>query len=78
MLASPPPGRRSNLFDSFHMGGFECSTHRLKGGRRLDLIEGTSHDALADSDYRQLSDLGIRTIRDGLRWHLIETAPGHY
>ena len=25
-----------------------------------------------------LSEHGIRTVRDGLRWHLIETSPGQY
>ena len=25
-----------------------------------------------------LAEHGIRTVRDGLRWHLIETAPGRY
>jgi hypothetical protein len=27
---------------------------------------------------RALAAHGIRTVRDGLRWHLIETAPGRY
>ena len=60
------------------MGGFECSTHRLKAGRRLDLLAASGHDSLAVSDYRQLAQFGIRTIRDGLRWHLIESSPGRY
>jgi beta-glucosidase/6-phospho-beta-glucosidase/beta-galactosidase len=29
-------------------------------------------------DYRQLKGLGLRTARDGLRWHLIERTPGRY
>ncbi len=72
--ASPAPG----LFQSFFMGGFECSTHRRRDGHRLDLIAGTRHDATARDDYRALAGHGIRTVRDGLRWHLIETAPGRY
>lgn len=32
----------------------------------------------APSDYRQLGGLGMRTFRDGLRWHLIEPSPNHY
>jgi len=60
------------------MGGFECSSHRRTGGERLDLIAATRHDALALQDYRQLRGHGIRTVRDGLRWHLIETADGRY
>jgi beta-glucosidase/6-phospho-beta-glucosidase/beta-galactosidase len=65
-------------FRSFFMGGFECSTHRLRSGRRLDVIAATSHDRLARADYRRLADVGMTTIRDGLRWHLIERTPGKY
>jgi beta-glucosidase/6-phospho-beta-glucosidase/beta-galactosidase len=32
----------------------------------------------AAADYRMLAEQGIRTVRDGLRWHLIEATPGHY
>jgi hypothetical protein len=66
------------LFDSFFMAGFECSTHRRHDGTRLDLIRATGHDTHVASDYRQCSELGIRTVRDGLRWHLIEASPGRY
>ena len=65
-------------FRSFFMGGFECSTHRHSSGRRLDVIAATSHDRLARQDYERLVDHGIKTVRDGLRWHLIETTPGVY
>jgi hypothetical protein len=66
------------LFQSFFMAGFECSSHRRPDGVRLDLIAATRHDRLALEDYRACTALGIRTARDGLRWHLIETAPGRY
>jgi len=66
------------IFDSFFMAGFECSSHRRKDGVRLDLIRATAHDRHALDDYRACAALGLRTIRDGLRWHLIETAPGIY
>ncbi len=60
------------------MGGFECSTHRTRAGRRLDLIAATKHDALALADYLRLREQGIRTAREGIRWHLIESRPGVY
>ena len=60
------------------MAGFECSSHRRPDGVRLDLIRGTAHDILALDDYRRCASLGLRTIRDGLRWHLIEERPGVY
>jgi beta-glucosidase/6-phospho-beta-glucosidase/beta-galactosidase len=67
-----------STFDSFFLGGFECSTHRRCDGARLDLIAATRHDRLAAGDYAELARHGIRTARDGLRWHLIETSPGRY
>ena len=70
-LASP-------LFHSFFVGGFECSNHRLPDGRRLDMLASTQHDRFAAKDYRLLQEYGIHTVRDGLRWHLIERKPGVY
>jgi beta-glucosidase/6-phospho-beta-glucosidase/beta-galactosidase len=69
---------RSDLFASFLIGGFECSTHRHQHGQRLDLVAATGHDKHAEADYRMLAEHGIRTVRDGLRWHLVERMPGHY
>ena len=60
------------------MAGFECSSHRRPDGVRLDLIAATAHDRLALEDYRSCSQFGLRTIRDGLRWHLIEREDGSY
>jgi beta-glucosidase/6-phospho-beta-glucosidase/beta-galactosidase len=65
-------------FASFFQAGFECSSHRRRDGVRLDLIRATSHDRHVASDYRQCAELGLRTLRDGLRWHLIEQVPGKY
>ena len=69
----------SEIFKSFFIGGFECSTHRRRGDHaRLDLIASTHHDRTAASDFSQLRGIGLRTVRDGLRWHLIESLPGYY
>lgn len=65
-------------FASFLLGGFEGSTHRRMDGRQLDVIAATRHDALAAEDYAFLRQAGLRTVRDALRWHLIETSPGRY
>lgn len=65
-------------FESFFMGGFECSSHRRRDGVRLDLIRATAHDKHVLRDYRQLKDLGFGTIRDGLRWHLVGRNPDKY
>lgn len=66
------------LFNSFFMAGFECSSHRRKDGVRLDLIRATAHDRHVFADYQRCAELGIYTIRDGLRWHLIERQRGEY
>jgi len=66
------------LFKSFFMGGFECSNHRRSDGRRLDLLAATGHDRWAAHDYAVLHRHGLHSVRDGLRWHLIEQAPGQY
>jgi beta-glucosidase/6-phospho-beta-glucosidase/beta-galactosidase len=65
-------------FDSFFQAGFECSSHRRRDGVRLDLIKATGHDRHALRDYRLCAQFGFRTIRDGVRWHLVEKAPGKY
>ena len=70
--------QQGSPFASFFQGGFECSSHRRRDGVRLDLIRATSHDKHVWQDYRQCAELGFRTLRDGLRWHLIEKAPGKY
>jgi hypothetical protein len=72
----PPYG--VSPFQSFFMGGFECSTHKRADGKRLDLIGATQHDVRARDDYQLLAAHGMRTIRDGVRWHLIEGQQGRY
>ena len=66
------------LFRSFFLGGFECSTHVRRDGRRLDVLASTGHDVHAVRDYTQLAGLGIRTAREGFRWHHVERRAGQY
>ena len=47
-------------------------------GQRLDLISSTRHDEFAFEDYSRLQEVGIRTARDGVRWHLIEKTRSRY
>jgi hypothetical protein len=70
--------RTRERFRSYFMGGFECSSQRRNDGRRLDMLQATGHDVHAESDYLALQAHGIRTVRDGIRWHLIEKSPGQY
>ncbi len=66
------------MFKSFFMAGFECSTHRLITGERLDLVAATQHDKHVQTDYLRMQTLGVMTVREGVRWHLVESTRGHY
>jgi beta-glucosidase/6-phospho-beta-glucosidase/beta-galactosidase len=74
----PPPREPgvSQLFRSFWIGGFESATHINKSGARIDMVSATQHDLQVDEDYARLVDWGIQTVREGVRWHLIESARG--
>jgi beta-glucosidase/6-phospho-beta-glucosidase/beta-galactosidase len=67
-----------NIFTSFFQAGFECASHRRRDAVRLDLLRATGHDRHVLRDYKQCKQLGFGTLRDGLRWHLIEKAAGRY
>lgn len=62
----------STLFNSFWLAGFESACHVNRAGQRLDMLAVTQHDRYAASDYARLARRGIRTVRDGVRWHLID------
>ncbi len=71
--------RREPLFASFWMAGFECSSQvHYRGRGRLDYTAELGHDERCSADYLLLEQFGIRTIRDGIRWHLIERQPGTF
>lgn len=66
------------LFDSFWMGGFESACQINTRGVRIDMLAATQHDAQVLEDYQLVRSVGIRTVRDGVRWPCVETSPGHY
>ena len=68
----------ARLFQSFFMGGFECTTHVGLRGYRHDVLHSTQHDSRTTADYLLLQQIGIRTVREGLRWNAIERRVGHY
>jgi beta-glucosidase/6-phospho-beta-glucosidase/beta-galactosidase len=42
------------------------------------MLAATGHDRFLAQDYARLPEHGIRTVREGIRWHLVESSPGHY
>lgn len=76
--SQPPLIAPSGLFNSFFLAGFESSSHRRRDRRRLDLLASTGHDVRAAEDYRLMAQYGMLTVRDGVRWHLIERRPHRY
>jgi beta-glucosidase/6-phospho-beta-glucosidase/beta-galactosidase len=69
---------RSNIFQSFWIAGFESACHINEHGHRLDMIAATQHDRFVDEDYARLQPFGMRTVRDTVRWHLVERRAGLY
>lgn len=67
-----------NLFQSFFLGGFECADMINKKRKRVDLLTATGHDQYTEEDYQLLLDLGIRTVREGIRWSVVEKEPFVY
>ncbi len=65
-------------FRSFWMAGFECSDKMNTYRKRVDLLTLTGHLELIDEDYRRLAQFGIKTVREGIRWSVIEKTPYTY
>ena len=60
------------------MAGFESACHITRHGQRLDMIAATQHDRFVEADYARLRDVGITSVRDTVRWNLVERGPGRY
>ena len=73
---SPPVAQpfmhRPSIFSSFWIAGFESACHITRQGHRLDMIAATQHDRFVEEDYVRLRQVGITSVRDTARWHLIE------
>jgi beta-glucosidase/6-phospho-beta-glucosidase/beta-galactosidase len=67
-----------SLFESFWLAGFESACHVTRAGQRLDMLAATQHDRFVDADYARLADVRIATVRDTIRWHLVEPTPGTF
>ena len=68
----------SNPFSSFRMAGFECTDQQNAFGNRVDFLSITGHIDRLQQDYALLGELGMRTVREGIRWSKVETKPYEY
>ncbi|HEX2533039.1 MAG TPA: amine oxidase, partial [Chitinophagaceae bacterium] len=67
-----------NPFKTFFIGGYECADIVNNRGNRVDLLKMTGHDTHVLEDYKRLAAAGIRTVREGIRWSVVEATPGVY
>lgn len=74
LLLFPP----KNPFKSFWMAGFECTDQINAFGNRVDFLEITGHLSQLDDDYKNLSVFGMKTVREGIRWSVVEKNPYQY
>jgi hypothetical protein len=65
-------------FQSFWMGGFECTDQLNSSGYRVDFLKVTNHLADINNDYKKLVSFGIITVREGIRWSQVEQRPYEY
>jgi hypothetical protein len=66
------------MFRSFFLAGFEGSTGYNRHGQWFDQVVATGHHETVDSDYRDLSALGIHAARETVRWPLVDLGGGRY
>lgn len=67
-----------NPFQSFWMGGYECTDQLNNSGNRVDLINTTHHLSRLKADYDGIKLFGITTVREGIRWSQVEQQPYQY
>jgi beta-glucosidase/6-phospho-beta-glucosidase/beta-galactosidase len=60
------------------MGGYECADMINSQRQRVDLLSATGHDRYVETDYRLLKNFGISTVREGIRWSVVEKEPFVY
>lgn len=65
------------MFKSFYMAGFECATGQNLHHQWIDQIAATEHDRFADADYALLAGCGVFTLREGVRWPLVDRGSGY-
>jgi hypothetical protein len=70
--------RTPSAFRSFWLAGYDGADHLDRGGRPLSVADLTQHVRMAPSDYSQLREFGIRTVRETVGWRLVDRGGGRY
>ncbi len=70
--------QRQNPFKSFWMAGFECTDKLNAFGKRVDFLHATGHFDMLETDYDNLNQFKIKTVREGIRWSQVEKTPHNY
>jgi len=65
------------MFSSFFLAGFECATGANVKGEWIDQVAATAHDQHVEADYRRVREVGIRAVREAIRWPMVDHK-GHY
>lgn len=65
-------------FKTFFMAGYECADMINNRRQRVDLLQATGHDQRVEEDYALLAATGISTVREGIRWSVVEKEPYRY
>ncbi len=60
------------------MAGYECSDQLNCFGSRVDLLKTSGHMALVEQDYWDIAAYNIKTVREGIRWSMVEKVPYQY
>jgi hypothetical protein len=74
------PARRpavTRFWPSLFLAGFECATGWNAARQWIDQIVTTQHDRFLRDDYRRLVEVGIRAVREGIRWPVVDRADGY-
>ena len=67
-----------NPFRSFWWAGYECTDQLNCFGNRVDFLSLTGHLPRIESDYRDLAPFNIKTVREGIRWSVVEKTAYQY
>jgi hypothetical protein len=80
MLGRPggAPVCGGSMQKTLFLAGFDGSTGYNKHGNWFDHVVATGHDRTVDQDYRQLAQIGIKGVRDTVRWPLVDLGYGRY